>query len=343
MNPYRSLFHAALAPFGVHCECDCHVNDAWLNSHAAAIDAIHLHWPEPLWRERQGGWSAPLRGVAGLTRYVRRAKRLGIKRIWTLHNVESHEGASWIDRIGYRVLASESDLILCHSQSAAAMFRRKYRVGGSVVVMAHGNYDGVYPSPRPRQEVLRACGLREDRPLLVAIGNLRDYKGFDLVADAARRLRPHVQFLIAGQPHAAFDIGPLRSAAAALENLVLVDRQLTDQEFSDFVSASEAVLLPYRKITGSGALLAAWSLGRPVIGSDLDYFREVAAPEPAAARFFAVGDRDEFAGAISAFLAEDPTVGRMSSRRISEHFRWERCVQPVAEVIGQWQTGRCQR
>ena len=60
---------------------------------------------------------------------------------------------------------------------------------------------------------------------------------------------------------------------------------VSDQAYSDIVAAADAVLLPYRKITGSAVLLAAWTLGRGVVASDLPYFREMADGEPESAHF----------------------------------------------------------
>lgn len=335
-NPYQRLFYEALAPGAIHTSFDCVVDDDWLRSKADEIDAVHFHWPESLWRSRGQSWFGSLRGVVGFERYLRLAKQLGIKRIWTMHNLEHHEGASWIDRRGYRTLAKQSDLIICHSRSAADALRRNHSPRGEVVVMPHGNYAGEYPEPRERSVVLREFGLRDDLPVFVSVGQIRQYKGLDLVANIAENFEGVAQFLVAGHANTSYDMTTLDSTAGRVCNFHLANRRLSVQEFSDVVSVSEAVILPYQKITGSGALLAAWTFNRPVIATDLPYFREVAEPMPQAARFFPLGDPEGFNDAIKRHLETDAAQTRLAAKQISEHYSWEHCVAPVVDVLEHW-------
>src|SRR5262249_47479727 len=87
-NPYFRLMYGAFDRAGVHYAGAFQINDAWLRSHAADFDALHLHWPEWLWRIR--GHSR-LHMIVGLSRYLALAKRLGLLRVWTVHNLLPHE------------------------------------------------------------------------------------------------------------------------------------------------------------------------------------------------------------------------------------------------------------
>ena len=112
------------------------MNDEWLRQQAGSLDAIHIHWPEPLWRLR-GQSSLCVGGVFGLRRFLKIARKLELKRIFTSHNAEHHEGADWIDRFGYRVLARHSDLIICHDEDALEKYRKSYSPRGKLV--PHGD------------------------------------------------------------------------------------------------------------------------------------------------------------------------------------------------------------
>jgi glycosyltransferase involved in cell wall biosynthesis len=146
-----------------------------------------------------------------------------------------------------------------------------------------------------------------------------------------------VQLAICGGPHSAEDAAAVEAQMRGLPG-VLVARALTDQEFSDIISASEAVLLPYRKITGSGSLLAAWTLTRGVIASDLPLFREMLAPEPDAGDTFRADDSGSLAEAITRYLAKPAALRTAAARRAANFYSWDRTVEPLVRVMEQWKS-----
>lgn len=350
-NPYQTLFYDALAPCGVECIDDFEFNRRWLREQARQLDAVHIHWPEDLWRRYRPGWSSlrgywrlhrvtqplsSLQGLLALRRYLACAGRLGIKRLWTIHNLEHHEGASWIDRLGYRVLARFSDVLICTSGWAADEVARRYRSAGQVVVVPIGTYDGVYPPPRPRRVVLEELHLRDALPVVCCVGGLRDYKGLSLALKAVESLGGAVQLVVAGRPLSGYDPALLRSATARLPYVVLREEFVSDQAYSDIVAAADAVLLPYRKITGSAVLLAAWTLGRGVVASDLPYFCEMADGEPDSAHFFPPGDASALARAIVDYVNVPAERRQAATQRLAARYAWDRCVEPLADVIRAW-------
>lgn len=340
VNPYLRLFYEAMSPYGVASVGEAVVNIAWLRDCRGKLDAIHLHWPEHYWKRRRRGAVRQLRYLVRFWNYLVRARKLGLKIIWTIHNSEPHERTSWIDAIGRRMLAHAADLVICHSREAAAAVEPLCRRGAEVVVMPHGNYAGVFPAPRERDAVLAELGLSPDLPVFSCVGHIRDYKGFDLAAGAATAFRGRAQFVIAGAPHWTCDITLLRRAAEELDNLHMFERVLSEQEFADVVGVSHAVILPYRKITGSGALLAAWTLGKPAIAADLPYFREAAEPEPLAVQFFRPDDAADLGRAIEECLATDEVPQRRAAAALSQHYSWSACIEPVIQVLRTWSLRR---
>lgn len=153
-----------------------------------------------IWRSRGRTAFSRLRGVIGLLHFLRLSKRLKIKRIWTVHNLAQHEGVDWVDRWGYRILARHSDMVICHSQWAAEELRRRDRPRGRLVVMPYGNYGLAYPEARPRTLVLKELGLMPELPMVCCIGNLRGYKGLEIVCAAVEKLGNQFQLVIGGRP-----------------------------------------------------------------------------------------------------------------------------------------------
>jgi glycosyltransferase involved in cell wall biosynthesis len=124
-----------------------------------------------------------------------------------------------------------------------------------------------------------------------------------------------------------------------VENLpaaVLIDRTLTDQEFADVIGASDAVLLPYRAVTGSGAALAALTLGCGVVASNLPFFESLVAGHAEAGRTFTGGDPRDFAEAITAYLDIPLERRHAAARTLAAEFAWPRVIKPVTRVIDGW-------
>ena len=339
-HPYFTLFHGALEARGVSVSGDVTMTLPWLKAHRGRIDAVHLHWPESIWRDKafaSRGMVARAvhagRRLLRLARFLREARRLGVARVWTVHNLEPHEGAWPWDGLGYALVARESDLIICHSRWSLQEVRRQYRVRGRSVVMPMGTLHAAYPPPRAREGVLAGLGLDPRRPVVSCLGRLRGYKGLDLACEAIRRLDGRVQLMIAGPSQRGFDVGPLQEAVRRTPAAFLLARKLTDQEFADVMAASDAVLLPYRTITGSAVLLTALGFGCGVVTADLPYFREILDGEPDAAATVPSADSAAWADAISGYLSRPPHARRQAALRVADRYSWPRCVEPVVEAL----------
>ncbi|MFP5251342.1 MAG: glycosyl transferase, partial [Actinomycetes bacterium] len=76
---------------------------------------------------------------------------------------------------------------------------------------------------------------------------------------------PHLRLRIAGSPSDATVEREVRGRAASDPRVVLDLRHLSEAEFADAVLECAGVVLPYRSMHNSGAVLAALSLGRPVL------------------------------------------------------------------------------
>jgi beta-1,4-mannosyltransferase len=340
-SPYYPLFYGAMRPHGVAAVATLELTTEWLAAREA--DAIHVHWPDGLWRQGGKGLLARLRGVRQMRSFLTAAKQYGVKLIWTVHNARPHEGGDRVDARGYATLASLADLIICHSNWSAEEIRETYRPMGNVLVMPHGSFEAIYPATRSRESVLAELGLDPVRPVVSCLGYLRAYKGLEIACEAARRLAGQVQLVIGGPVFRKFDLGPIHTSIARLANARLLARRLTDQEFADLTAASDATLLPYSNVTTSGALVASWSLGTGVVASDLPYFREMIPKPTAAGRLFRAGDVNSLAAAIEEYLRVPREIRSAAALAEARNYSWSSCVEPVADWIAQDRLGHRER
>lgn len=331
-NPYFELFYQALGRhgfdwIGAFDPCRSRVQELT----TVRPEVVHFHWPESIWRRCIRGRLERVEALVGLWRFLRTTRRQGVTSVWTVHNVEPHEDAGSLDRWGYRLLAWGCDLLISHSQSGVEEAVRRFRCRRrKFLVMPMGSYVGRLPEPAPAGDVRTQLRLKPDRPTVGMVGGLRPYKGIELACQAVAQLK-EVQLILAGPvqgPSPDFD----RITTLLGDRVAIIPRELSDQEVSDFVGAADAVLLPYRKITGSAALLTAFSLRRPVVTSDLPYFRETIALEPEAG-IVCRRDASLVAQAIRDLLSRDSTCRRAAAYRLAERFTWDKIIGPVAEAV----------
>jgi len=340
-HPYFRLLHRALERRGIATSGSVEIGVSWLRANRGLIDAVHFHWPETIWRDRRPGAHHVLsravhacRELLRTARFLREARRLGITRIWTIHNLEPHEGASLWDRLGYRLIGRSADIVVSHSAWSLEEAKRGHRVGrGKSIILPMGTMHEAYPRPRPRDTVLAELGLDPALPMVSCLGRLREYKGLDLACAAVERLRGRVQLVVAGPAQPGFDVAALRDALGRVPSSVLLPRQLSDQEFADLMGASDAALLPYRNVTGSAVLLTAIGFGRAVIATDLPYFREVLSMEPDAASLVGGEDPEAWAAAIEKFFSCPLERRQRAALRLADRYSWDRAVAPLVEAL----------
>ncbi len=334
-NPYLELFYDALRDYAFIQKSGLIVNDNWLIANSSKIDILHFHWPEDIWRTRGQSKIARLRGVIGFWKYLRLAHKLNINIWWTLHNIEHHEGVDFVDIMGYRVLSKQSNIIICHSNYAANLFKKRYKTKGKIIIMYHGLYEGVYPPPEPREKVLKELNLDPSVPTFSCLGNIRHYKGFDLAAKAIANIDTQVQLIIAGNVHKDYNIDLLKKIIAQSKNkIVLIPRFLTNQEFSNFINASDSIILPYRKITTSGLLLAALTFLKPVIVCNHPYFREIFGEFKEGVKFFDPNKSHSLISAILDFIsANNKNKTEKHLKLLRNKYLWKNTIKSLVNEI----------
>lgn len=354
-NPYIRLYTLAMEKHGFIYAGElvpkCLSTPSSWNDVTSRADVIHFQFPAGLWRTHDHRALSALRrrmpsahrlisrllnplfhvlAVSRVDRFITTVRARSVV-VWTCHDLHHPVCNAGYDRKAFGTLARKSHLVIVHTRSAAEEFRSIYG-SDNVIIMPHGNYDGVFSQAAARDEILRKFGLPEDRPLVSCIGLLRASKGQADLVDAALRL-PQLHVLIAGRPNMAFDLGWFQQQVARAPNCTLIARTLTDLEVAELITVSEAVVLPYHQITTSGALLTALTLGRAVVATDLPFFREILGPSTSAGVLVPVGDPQGLAKGILRLL-EIPSCQRSSAARaIADRYNWTEVVRPVADEI----------
>jgi beta-1,4-mannosyltransferase len=216
----------------------------------AGYDVLHVHWPELLIRDSRRPWMRVVKRRL-LDLLLLRLWLWRIPLIWTVHNLEPHETITAAERRSLSRFSRRVDLVIrLHATSPVT-------AGQETVTIPHGHYRLPFVEhPKAEAEPGR----------VLYFGLIRPYKGVDTLITAFESVaRDDVQLRIVGHPHPG--------QAEVVQRACVRDPRIScrlafvdDRELVDEISRSQLVVLPYRGgMHSSGALIAALSLGRPVL------------------------------------------------------------------------------
>jgi starch synthase len=213
------------------------------------------------------------------------------------------------------------------------------------VAVIHNGIDPREYLPDPDTTVPERLGIDPGRPSVVFVGRITRQKGIVHLLEAAPMIDPAAQLvLLAGAPDTAEIAAEVRALHADAQRrsggVVWVDTMLPRREVIPVLSLATVFVCPSIYEPFGLVNLEAMACETAVVASAVGGIPEIvvpgetgllvpcevadtgAAPDPAAARRFAVG----LAEAVNLLLADPPLaarMGRAGRRRVVEHFDWE--------------------
>jgi D-inositol-3-phosphate glycosyltransferase len=276
-----------------------------------------------------------------LATVARRARAVGARVVWMVHNAEPHEDRAWLWRPVATAGLRGGDICLTHAASEAGRLA-ELGVRARTEVVRHPAPEAVVAGPGPAA-ARRALGIPEDSVVFLFFGYVRAYKGVDVLLDALGRLP------VAGPPWCAILAGEWYVDRAAADEAIaraplagrvrLEDRYVADSEIAQLFAAATIVVLPYRAGTQSGVVPLAHAHGRPVLASAVGGLAE-AVHDGETGRLVPPGDAQALAGA----LEEVRRGRRFSSAAIAGALAaagWPAFVAVLEEIAAESRTPGC--
>jgi glycosyltransferase involved in cell wall biosynthesis len=239
------------------------------------------------------------------------ARGLGIRLVYTVHDLVPHQETFDDDTRVQRSLLTRAAATICLSDASRDALGVAYPppVSHDVSVIGEGPPVEFEDAAALRLAARDHLGIRRDAIAIVAAGHLEWYKGFDLLLDALSEIRPDKDVVVrlAG-PCADPDYKQLLEATA--ERLrargieVVVDaRVLPEAELDELLLAGDVAAFPFRSITNSGSLRRAAARRLAIAIPDIDVLRDV--PSNAAIRF-EQGTASSLVSALRSLLRMSP-------------------------------------
>ncbi len=289
-NPYQELLYQAIRRNGVHVSYGAELtgsrtlNLLLLPAELAAARltgyrVLHIHWVFCF--VFPGARRLPV--ILRLSRLwfvllLKWAHLLGLRLVWTAHNVLPHDQVFDDDLQARRTLVRCADLVIAHTS---------YALEGLDQIGAHPRLSRVMPlGPMvgpDRFRDLPAPGSRADRTCLF-FGRVAPYKGLEDLLSVFTDAPGGLRLIVAGACFNAelrHQLEHLARLAGPVVRLRL--DEVPDAELSSLFGQADALVFPFRAVTTSSSVLLGMATGRPVLIPDLPAFREL--PEAAVIRY----------------------------------------------------------
>ncbi len=193
--------------------------------------------------------------------------------VLTVHDTVAYNGQrmSWLQRLGHALPKKLADRVIVHTASGRRALLRQGVPDERISVIPHGPLRLRVP-PGP-------CAPRDVRWTMVLFGEIKPYKGLDILIDAVAALAPPVRralrVVVAGRVR--MDLAPLLARIAALGVEAQFDlrlKRLTEEEMAALFAEADGFVFPYRQVDASGVYYLVKPLAKWLVASRVGVFAE---------------------------------------------------------------------
>ena len=264
------------------------------------------------------------------------ARLRGRRVILTLHNVLPHEAAPWRRWLFLSVFRLAHRFIVHSERNAQVLIEQYPRAAGRVTVVPMGIHTVTSEQNLSRQQARERLELPAESPVILAFGNIRPYKGLDVLLRALRGVVDAGQettLLIAGQPWDSFEryqrlIDELGLAAHVRLRL----EYLPESEIETCFAAADLAVFPYTHFDAqSAAATLALSSGVPLVVSDVGGLPELVDDARAVVP---ANDPEALAQTLRTVLADEALLAKLAAdaKRRAAELDWGVIAQRTVEV-----------
>jgi glycosyltransferase involved in cell wall biosynthesis len=314
------------------------VEGEWSGKHLLAAlragDVIHVHWPSFLYHDQR----SLLRTLLNMARVwivflLARAK--GARIVWTAHNLYPHDGGRhfWPHRVMRRYFARIASRIFVHGPTAQQILQSEFAIPDErLTQIPHGHWIDRYPRTMTRDEARARLQLPKSGYVFGFIGACMPYKNIEMLVRAYGRLPEGGHMLVvAGLFKSEEYLAKIRRVVAdhGQGRVRFEPRFLDDRELAIYLSAIDALILPYVDALTSGSAFLALSFGRPFVAPNVGGLRDVI--DSQCGQLYGPNDEDALVGALQDVsrrtFDEDAIIAR--ARRAE----WRLAAEPLLAEI----------
>ncbi|MCA9471711.1 MAG: hypothetical protein MRJ96_12145 [Nitrospirales bacterium] len=324
-NPHAALLARALREKGV-------VIDDWtpVRAFMRKVDIWHLHHPDTVVYPRHTFVSfcgvVTFAGLLCLARFRR------TRIIWTIHDFTNNDGLHpWLESWFWQFFLPRLDACICLTEGGIVRARERFPQLRELPVYAvpHGHFLDAYPNTISREQARDTLNIPQDATVLLHFGLMRPYKNVPHLIDTFNACdQRNSLLLIVGKPYDHHVEREINQCVGTGSRIRLRLGWIPPEEVQLYFVACDLVVLPYKHIVNSGALMLALSFSRPVLVPNLGNMRE---------QQQAFGERwiRVYEGALTPVTLAEACDWAVSTERPTQNltgFGWETIAERTLEV-----------
>ncbi len=228
-------------------------------------DLVHFQW-------------FPLLGQSEIEPRVLKYLQLhGLRCVYTAHNTVPHNSGDRYKQ-AYRAMYQLPQMIITHGETARQRLIDEMQVRSErICIIRHGLLQTA--KPVEYNQARAQLGISPDTVMLLALGLMRPYKGFDILAQAWSQavsdIDDAVMYLVGYATSKEQEQVHCQLREDALRKTRETYRYVSEDEAAQLHSAADVLVYPYRAIDNSGALLTGVVHRKAIVASELDGFKEI--------------------------------------------------------------------
>ena len=288
-------------------------------------DIFHLHWTKWILARCKSETEAHDAVDVWLER-LNALRRQGVHLIWSVHEELPHECKYPTAELRLRRGICELvDIVHVLHEATAELVRDSFEIPSEKELIApHPTYAGTLPNHLRRESLRRDLGFDADDVLLIGLGSIRPYKGYERVIKLLPQLNEsfpskRIRFLIAGNVIADPEVQAYRRTLEELiasldspESVVLHARKMSRYYLGVLLQIADLSVAPYTSGGNSGVLMLNMTFGLPTVITANPIIDSIAVNGPVTT--CPAGDDDALLAGITRVLADSP------SRQIKPEF-----------------------
>lgn len=261
--------------------------------------------------------------------------------VLTVHNSTPFHGAAtsrfqrFMTGKGPRVV----DEVIVHTEETKAKIVEASTSQTNISVVPHGVIR--YPTMN------RLPTNNSKESIVLFFGNVKPYKGVDVLIDAVARLpltvRQKSRVVIAGRPHGSADELKQRAHKKGVNDSITWKLGFIEHErVGAYFQRSDIVVFPYRHIDQSGALMTALPFGKPVIATEVGGFADVLT-DSVHGRLVPPDNADALSSALADVLTDNDRrveMGNAVAELADNTYSWERIAEMTTDLYQEAQRDR---
>jgi beta-1,4-mannosyltransferase len=338
-NPYQRELVNALGEYGVYVTlCSFNVlpllRAVWF---CGKPDVLHLHWTDGF--IVAGNWPKTILKTLRFMVELLIVKVLGIKIVWTVHNLSNHEKInSSYENFVNRILIRFYDQVIVHcvaaQKSAAQSYHLDNRFTNKVHVIPHGHYIDCYENIVTRHDARIKLEYDKDAILFLFFGSIRPYKGiYELIDTFCKIENSRARLLIVGNPSNDATRKELINRCEADGRINIYLHYVPENEIQIYMNAADVAVFPYTDILTSGSVLLAMSFGKAIIVPRIGCISETL--DAQGSFLYDPNNASGLSSALQIALSSDLDAMGQYNRINAENFNWKKIAQMTLDVYSE--------